>query len=369
MRVFMLLTDAYGCLGGIAQFNRDFLGALAAARQVTRVVASPRRLCGPIMETLPEALVYRRAAAGGKWRYFMDALGATVSLGAIDLVICGHLHLLPLAWLVARLRRAPLALILFGVEVWRAPASLMLRALARRVDHAVSISQVTLDRFRAWSGVPKERCRVIAPCVDLEVFTPGQKSPALQERYGLAHPTLMTIARLAAGERYKGIDEILEQTPRLAAAFPGLRYLIIGEGSDRDRLARKAQDLGVGDKVIFAGAIAEEEKVAHLRLADVFAMPSVGEGFGIVLIEAAACGARVVGGANDGAREALRDGELGALVDPTQPEQVFETLSAALRAPPLEKIGDMSAFSKPAFAARVADWLAQIAPPRAKAPR
>lgn len=370
MRIFMMLTDAYGCLGGIAKFNRDLLAVLAAAREVTRVVASPRRLCGPIDEPLPEALVYRRAAAGGKWRFALDALHATFSPGAIDLVICGHLHLLPLAWLVARLRRAQLALILFGVEAWRRPASPLLRALARRVDHVVSVSRVTQERFRAWCGGDEDRFRVISPSLDLDVFTPGDPSPALRARYGLAHPTLMTIARLAADERYKGIDELLELLPRLACEFPGLRYLVVGDGDDRARLQRKAQALGVGDRVIFTGAIAQEDKIAHLRLADVFAMPSVGEGFGIVLIEAAACGARVIGGDGDGAREALLGGELGALVDPTRPEALYEVLAAALRAPRLERIGDMSTFSKQAFAARIADWLAVLAQtPQARAPR
>jgi hypothetical protein len=85
------------------------------------------------------------------------------------------------------------------------------------------------------------------------------------------------------------------------------------------RLEEKANSLGLSDKVVFTGRISESEKVAHYNLADAYVMPSTGEGFGIVLIEAAACGVPVVGSRVDGSREALLDGRLGHLVDPTQP--------------------------------------------------
>ena len=77
--------------------------------------------------------------------------------------------------------------------------------------------------------------------------------------------------------------------------------------------------MGLSDRVIFTGYIPESEKIAHYNLADVYVMPSTGEGFGIVLLEAVACGVPVVGSRVDGSREALLDGQLGRLVDPGNP--------------------------------------------------
>ena len=372
MKVLMLLTDAYGCLGGIAKFNRDFLDALNASPRVERTTVWPRRIAGAPVERIPESVVYERAFASGKWAYIARALSRVVSarIGArpaVDLVICGHIHLLPLAWLAAKAQRAPLALILYGIDAWRPTSSVLANWIARKVDGVLSISDLSATRFRSWSKTPADRF-VIAPCcVDLALFTPGDKSTALLERYGLGGcKVLMTMGRLAEDERYKGFNEIIELLPRLLQRFPALKYLVVGDGGDRARLAHKAQLLGVDDRVVFAGAIREEEKVEHYRLADVFAMPSTGEGFGIVLIEAAACGVKLVGSSVDGSREALLDGALGALVDPRNVDALFAALTQALADPrPPARNDAVRVFDTPAFQARIAAWLETQAAARA----
>jgi phosphatidyl-myo-inositol dimannoside synthase len=165
------------------------------------------------------------------------------------------------------------------------------------------------------------------------------------------------MGRLASAERYKGFDQVIEIMPKLLERFPALKYLIVGDGDDRARLEAKAKDLGVSDEVLFAGHIAETEKVAHYNLADVYVMPSTGEGFGIVLIEAAACGVPVVGSQVDGSREALLDGRLGHLVDPARPQELLEVVSAVLeKGSPRRRIDAIDTFSTQNFRARVADW-------------
>ena len=111
LRVLMLLTDGFGGVGGIAKFNRDFLQALDGCASVERVYAQPRLIPEPIEEVIPEAVVYDRRAAGGKIT-FMRRLGAHAwGGGQVDLLICGHLYLLPAAWQnaahCAGLRTAP----------------------------------------------------------------------------------------------------------------------------------------------------------------------------------------------------------------------------------------------------------------------
>ncbi len=92
-----------------------------------------------------------------------------------------------------------------------------------------------------------------------------------------------------------------------------------------------AKDLGVAEHVIFAGFVPDEELPDHYRLADVFAMPSTGEGFGIVFLEALACGTPVLAGNRDGSTDALDAGRLGTLVDPLSDEEITDGLSALLQ--------------------------------------
>jgi len=106
--------------------------------------------------------------------------------------------------------------------------------------------------------------------------------------------------------------------------------MIVGDGPDRARLEQKAQLLNIADRVIFAGRISEEEKADHYRLADIYVMPSSGEGFGIVYLEAMACGIPVIGSKIDGSRDALRNGRLGILVNPTDGAELCEAILRTL---------------------------------------
>jgi glycosyltransferase involved in cell wall biosynthesis len=203
----------------------------------------------------------------------------------------------------------------------------------KHIDDFIAVSTVTRRRFLRWSGLRQDQGMILPDCVDLSIFTPGKKSPTLMARYGLQNRTvLLTLGRLATEERYKGIDEILEILPSLSRDIPNIAYLIVGDGSDRIRLEQKAQQVGVAERVIFAGRISEEEKADHYRLADAYVMPSSGEGFGIVFLEAMACGTPVIGSKIDGSRDALRDGRLGILVNPTDPAElraaILQTLAA-----------------------------------------
>jgi glycosyltransferase involved in cell wall biosynthesis len=167
---------------------------------------------------------------------------------------------------------------------------------------------------------------------------------------------------LATGERYKGIDEVIEVMPRLLRQWPELRYLVGGDGSDRARLEAKVRALGLSGHVILAGRVTEAEKVAHYNLADVYVMPSRGEGFGIALIEAAACGIPIVGSSADGSREALLDGQLGRLIDPTKPDDLVLAIGEAINARQHRgRIKMVETFGIGRFRARVDEWMKQQA--------
>lgn len=361
LRALVLLTDAFGGIGGIAKFNRDFLQALDECPFIERVYALPRKIPEPIDESIPEIVVYDRKAASGKLSFLLRAAAHAWRDSPIDVVICGHLHLLPAAWVVARARRARLILIIHGLEAWMPSRHLLANLAAARVDAFIAVSKYSAQRFIKWSKLPMDKAFIMPNCVDLTRFAPQVRNAALVKRYGLqSSRVILTVGRLVSEDRYKGFDQVIEILPQLLTRFPNLKYLIVGDGIDRPRLTAKVEELGVSAHVIFAGYVHENEKVAHYNLADVYAMPSRGEGFGIVLLEAIACGIPVIGSRADGSREALLDGRLGRLVDPQRPDELLKAITAILENPvSCQCIDEIKTFSVQNFRARVTDWCRQ----------
>lgn len=398
----VLVTDAFGGFGGIAKFNRDFLSALCSDPNIDRVMALPRIMPeepGP----LPEKLVYVTEALGGK-RRFMRAVLRTARQLRHDLrfplsapssplpapsspllILCGHVNLLPAALLAQRICGGTVHLIVHGIDAWTPTPNLIANAATRAVDGFIAVSDVTKKRFKRWARLRVDQGMVLPNCVDLSAFAAGPKPQALLDRYALhGRKVLLTLGRLASEERYKGFDEVLEALPRLASTIPNLAYLIVGDGPDRKRLVAKAQRLGLEVRdfsshargtrplpsghsrvtsgrspvVIFTGRIPESEKADHYRVADAYVMPSSGEGFGIVYLEALACGIPVIGSKADGSREALREGRLGELVDPRDPDDVDRTISRVLNRngeyrPPSRDDNGLGYFSTENFHRRV----------------
>jgi len=335
LRLLVLLTDAFGGQGGIAKFNRDFLNALCTYPGVEEVTALPRAIAGD-PGVLPDRLIYETQATRGKGTYIYHLGRLMAQRNNFDGVICAHIHLLPLATLAARRYGAPLTLIVHGIEAWRPPRISGLRHSLQSVNTFVSVSLLTKQRFLQWAPLREEQGHIIPDCVDLSKYGPGPKPARLIERYGLSgRRVIMTLGRLRSDERYKGIDEVLEVMPSLVREMPDLVYLILGDGDDRSRLESKTQALGMHSHVVFGGYIPEEEKAAHYRLADAFVMPGRGEGFGIVYLEAMACGIPVVASKADASREAVLDGRFGVLADPGNPDEIRSAIKETLTRPRL----------------------------------
>lgn len=353
MKILVLVTDAFGGHGGISEYNKGLLSALCSFNDTVEVVAVPRVVP---QETglLPKNLTYITKASNSKMKYFLELTKIKYQAGSYDLIICGHINLLPLAYLMQLGMRVPLYLVIYGMEVWEKRRRWLANYLTRKIDKYITISKVTGNRFVGWSKIDPAKGVVIPNAVDLGRFTPGPRGERLVDRYDLKGKiALMTLARLEASERNKGIDQVLEVLPGLRAEFSNLVYLIVGDGTDRGRLQEKAKSLGIADIVIFAGYVTEEDKIDHYRLADVFVMPGRQEGFGFVYLEAMACGVPVIGSKIDGSREALREGKLGFLVNPDDPNEIRESIIAAMRCPKGVVPNGIEYFSTSRFEERV----------------
>ena len=361
MRVLLILTDGYGCPGGIARVNLDLIDSLCADMSVTKVVALARRTQAR-PEPINAKLDYDTRASQGDFRYVARLLRRVLGEGGYDLVICTHLHLQPLAWLSARLCGAPSVLFLHGIEAWSMPRQILRRLAAKGADWYVAATAVTIDRARRWLRIPDAR-RIVAPFgVDLARYIPGPVSGELLQKYRLRDSVvLLSLGRLASGERYKGYDEVLGIVGRLRTAETRLVYVIAGDGDDRARLEAKARDLGIADYVRFTGHVSEAEKLELYRAARAFVLAGWGEGFGLVLLEALACGVPVVASTLDGSFEAIKEGALGIAVDPHDPDALCAGILDALRRPCGQRIPGLDYFSREAFDRRIHDLVGQIA--------
>lgn len=329
-----LVTEAYGGKGGIAQYNRDLLAALAGAANPMTIVILPRLAPDPF-EGLPTGIA-QRAPRLGKIGYAIEAFWvAWASRPAV--LFCGHLYMAPLCALIARATGAELVIQLHGIEIWTPPTQSQLRAL-EAASLVLCVSRYTRSQVLKHAYIPPHRVRVQANTYAND-FTPGDRAAA-RRLFDIPDGAfcILSIGRLDSRERYKGQDRVIAALPKLRARCPSVVYLVSGEGDDLQRLKALAQEKGVNDRVRFLGHVQREFLPDLYRAADLFALPSTGEGFGIVFLEAMACGTPALGLAIAGARDALADGALGAA--PTENDFV-----AALELAVAEKKMDGTALS------------------------
>lgn len=301
--VLALVTDAFGGRGGIAQYNRDFLSALAEVGH--SIIAVPRH--APDAADPPSGILQCRSRPG-RIAYSLYALVETLRLRP-DMIFCGHIYMAPLAWVAAKLSRARLVVQMHGIEAWPRPSALVRRA-CESATLVLNVSRYTRARVLDWAAIVPERA-VVLPNTVAECFTPGD-GLALRCDWGLESKTvLLTVGRTAASERYKGHDGVFSALLALVAAGHDAVYVIVGDGDDRPRLESLAVKMGLSERVRFVGVLPRERLIEAYRMADLFVMPSTGEGFGIAFLEALACGTPALGLAAAGSPDALADGALG----------------------------------------------------------
>ena len=245
-----------------------------------------------------------------------------------DVVILSHANLLPVGYLVKLFSpKTRLVLIAHGIEAWKSFKGFQ-KIMLFKCDRILSVSQYTKEVIINLNHFPSEKIQILNNCLDpfLENPVEKEKDSSLLKKYHLQNSdtVLMTLTRLAARERYKGYDIVIESLKELRKTNSGLKYLIIGKYDDKEkqRLDILIKIAGLQSHVIFTGFVPDEELAEHFNLADVYIMPSEKEGFGIVFIEAMYYNKPVIAGNKDGSVDALLNGSLGLLVNPESLEEV-----------------------------------------------
>lgn len=333
MRILALVTDAFGGHGGIALYNRDVLNALCGHDQVTEVVAVAR-CASSCLEVYPEKLTYDISGISGGVSFLKSVSKQILRNKRFNLILCCHINLMPLAWLIGKLLRIPVVLEIYGIEAWQPRGKWLAEKLSTTAESIISISEYTRVRYLSWANLNPGKCKLLPNAIHVEQYGQGEKSETLINRYGLeGKKTVLTLGRIVSKERAKGFDEVLDVLPELIEEYPNLIYIIAGDGEYYPALKEKVENLELSKHVIFTGMVEESEKADLYRLADVYAMPSRGEGFGFVFLEAMACGVPVIASKVDGSREAVLDGQLGGIVDPDKPEELKNEIVKAFGKP------------------------------------
>jgi len=261
---------------------------------------------------------------------------AQVFLSAIvnkpDLIICGHINFSPLAYRISNLLNIPYWIIVHGIDVWNLKNIAKIDGL-KHANKIISVSQYTTNRVVEEQGIDPAKIFLLPNTIDINQFQIYPKSINLLDRYKISRDQLviLTVARLSQSEKYKGYDKILEALPKIIEKIPNIHYLLVGKGDDTDRIKDIIKNLGIQSSVTFTGFVSDEELCDYYNICDVFAMPSKKEGFGIVYLEAMACGKPCLGSNQDGAIDALAQGDLGVLVNPDDVDEIANTLIQILQ--------------------------------------
>ncbi len=315
--LYFLNLIGFSQTGGLEKFNRCFMKAvdeLGAELNYTSKAAS-------LYDTVANEQYYPAKQYTGFNQSLTKFVPVTILTGlSKDVIILGHINLAIIGWVIKTIAPSKkLMVICHGIEVWQ-PVTGIKKKMLQKVDRVLAVSEYTKQQIIEKQEVPADKVSVFHNTID-PFFDPQQfvKDKELMARYGIADTdyVVYTLCRLSSKEQYKGYDAVIKALAKLVVKYPNIKYLLAGKYDDveKARLDKLIADNALQCNIIFTGYIKDEEVTKHYQLGDVFIMPSKGEGFGIVFIEAMACGRNVIAGNADGSKDALRNGELGVILD------------------------------------------------------
>jgi len=262
---------------------------------------------------------------------FAAAAMRTTSRGA-QMVLAAHPNFAPLAQAMKVIRpRLRSIICIHGVEVWE-PLATLRRWSLRRANLILAPSRDTIERAARAQNLSTKKIRRLPWGLDPQFAARAAGSraqPAIPAGYPGGR-VILSVGRWNSGERYKGMDHLIAALPRLLIDFPELHLVAVGDGDDREWLENLAEGNGVARHVHFLSGLSQDELAAWYSACEVFALPSRGEGFGLVYLEAMAYGKPVIAGAQGGAPEIVEDGVTGYVVPHGDLPQLATALAALL---------------------------------------
>jgi phosphatidylinositol alpha-1,6-mannosyltransferase len=344
-RILLCVTSLDRTQGGIASANRNIVRALFGMTDRLDVGVLAYHGSTPDLEaTYLEGKCFTFATGcNSSKRRFVGRYIASCLRWRPNLVIVDHLHLSVIPYMLRWLIHTPYVVTCHGIEFDQGVTKLRSAAF-RHAAVRLTNSHYTADRLRQmFPGV------MIAPCelaLD-DLGMPGEADielPLLSDAFGVMRPfgqqAVLIVSRLSASERYKGHDQLIQVMPAIARSVPGAQLVVAGSGDDLERLKAQARDSGAGQAILFAGFVAPALLSSLYSRCRLFAMPSRGEGFGLVYLEAMRFAKPCLASRVDAGGEVVVNGQTGILVDPGNLREIQTGVERFLSDPSLaERLG------------------------------
>lgn len=366
-RVLFIYLQAFSHTGGIEKFNRSFLKALYELSIDERIDADAYSLYDSSCNYLYFSENRFRGFAAKKLWFVLQTIFHALKY---DVLIVGHINLAVVGLIVKKIKPSiKVVTIVHGIDIWDEQQGLK-KKFMNEVDCFLAVSSFTKSKMlENNSYLIADKIKVFPNTIDPYFNLPNnfEKPEYLLQRYDVKpnEKIILTVTRLASTEKYKGYDHVFKVLKSINAKTNfKVRYFLGGKADalEAKRIDELIKENDVAEYVQLLGFIKDEELIDHYLLADVFAMPSKKEGFGIVFIEAMACGLKVIAGNKDGSVDALKNGELGILINPDSETELEEAILISLMS---EEINDfdiqkkvMSAFGFETYKNRLQKILA-----------
>lgn len=257
----------------------------------------------------------------------------------IDEVHCGRV--IPegvVGWLLKKVTGVPFVCFVHGEDVETAATSreqsLLVKHVCKNSEYLICNSENSANLVESLGFAARDKCVVLNPGVDTQKFRPAPPDADFREKLGWDDKfVLLTVGRL---QKRKGQDYLLRALPKLLNTFPNLHYAIVGRGECEDLLRALVVEYDLIDHVSIHTDLDDEQLIKCYQQCDVFILPNrtIGndiEGFGMVLVEAQACGKPVIAGDSGGTRETMNIGKTGHIIDCSSTENLLNGLSPILR--------------------------------------
>jgi phosphatidyl-myo-inositol dimannoside synthase len=270
-----------------------------------------------------------RGFSRSKVRFVGSALGQ--SRKGARVVLAAHPYLaLPAAWMKSLSPQLKTIVMSHGVEVWNPLPGLRRRSLLS-ADLVLAPSTYTAQRLAEVQGVSSAKIRKLAWPLNPDFLSMADKPAKLSLPKNFPEGrVILSVGRWAASERYKGVDDLIRAVAQLQTKFPRLCLAAVGDGDDLPRLEKIARDLGVSESIRFLTNLSREEIAACYARSEIFALPSTGEGFGLVFLEAMAFGKPLIGTAHGGITDIIENRVNGLLVPAGDLKSLVDALAELL---------------------------------------
>jgi phosphatidyl-myo-inositol dimannoside synthase len=266
-------------------------------------------------------------ALAGRRSAFVAEVGRLALTTRIDLALIGHVNYAPLGLMLKGLQPGlRYGVMVHGVDVWSRLPWLKRQAL-QKADFITSVSEYTKHKVVETNGVDRGRVHILPNALEWKAEEDSEfRAPRFDLKGGGIK--LLSVCRLEQSERYKGVDNVIEALPSVVEKIPDLQYYVIGGGTDLKRHERLARQVGIAEHVQFLGSVDEPTLRGYYDACDLFVMPSAGEGFGIVFLEAMKYSKAVIAAKSGAVSEVVRDGITGILVEYGNRKQLADSILA-----------------------------------------